>query len=181
MTALPTNLTAGTWTIDGVHSSFDFSVRHSGVSKVKGTFTGISGAIAVGDTFEDSSVEAAADVASVTTRNEQRDGHLQSGDFFLAEEYPKLTFKSTEIKDFDGEDFTLVGDLTIRGVTKSIEFDAEFTGVSTGGEAPVAGFEASASINRKDFGLNFNVVLPGGDLLVGDKVKIEINIEAAQG
>ncbi|MCQ9368445.1 YceI family protein [Brevibacterium sp. 50QC2O2] len=180
MTALPTNLTAGTWNIDPVHSSFGFSVRHSGVSKVRGEFEDIAGTIEIGEQFEDTTITASAKIDSVNTKNEQRDGHLKSGDFFLAEEYPEMTFAATQIKDFDGEDFVLVGDLTIRGVAKSVEFAASFNGVSTGGETPVAGFEASATINRKDFGLSFDVVLPGGDLLVGDKVKISIDIEAAK-
>src|SRR5690625_3557091 len=118
MTALPQGLTAGTWNIDPVHSEFTFTARHAGVSKVRGHFEEIAGTVSIGDSLEDSSVTAEADASSVSTRNEQRDGHLKSGDFFLAEEHPKLEFKSTAIKADDAEEFEVVGELTLRGVTK---------------------------------------------------------------
>lgn len=181
MTALPTNLTAGTWTVDTVHSAFTFIARHAGVSKVRGQFDVIGGAIEVADEFENSTVTAEADASSITTGNEQRDGHLQSGDFLLAEENPKVVFQSTGISNFDGEEFDLEGTLSMRGVTKPVSFKAEFSGAT---EDPngntVAGFSATATINRKDWGMDFDAVLKGGELLVSDKVTLEIDIEAVK-
>lgn len=181
MTALPTNLTAGTWTVDAIHSHFSFIARHAGVSKVRGEFEVIGGAIEVADEFEQSTVTAEADASSITTGNEQRDGHLQSGDFLLAEENPKIVFQSTGISDFDGTEFDLEGTLTMRGVSKPVTFKAEFNGaVEDPNGNMVAGFSAQSKINRKDWGMDFNAVLKGGDLLVSDRVTLEIEIEAVK-
>lgn len=178
MTALPQGLTVGTWNIDPVHSEFTFTARHAGVSKVRGHFEEISGAVNVGDTLEDSSVSAEAAVESITTRNDSRDQHLKSGDFFKAEEHPKLTFTSTDIKADAADEFTTVGELTMRGVTKEVSFATEFGGVATDPNGnQVAGMSASATVNRKDFGMEFEAVLGGGELLVSDKVKIELELE----
>ncbi|WP_029088872.1 YceI family protein [Brevibacterium album] len=181
MTALPAGLTAGTWNVDGVHSEFAFVARHAGVSKVRGTFEVIGGAIEVGETLEESRVTAEADAASITTGNEQRDGHLQSGDFLLAEENPKIVFTSSAIENVDGPEFDLRGTLSMRGVEQEVVFKAEFNGVA---EDPygntVAGFSATATVNRKDFGMSFEAVLKGGELLVSDKVAISIEIEAVR-
>ena len=177
MTQFP-GLTTGTWTIDPVHSEFAFVARHAGVSKVRGIFTDFEGTLEVAEDFADSSVTATAEVVSVDTRNEQRDGHLKTGDFFSAEEFPQLTFTSTAIRDIDGENFALVGELTMRGVTKEVVFDAEFNGATTDPNGnQVAGFSAATTVNRKDYGMAFEVVLGGGDLLVSDKVKIELELE----
>ncbi|HJA62265.1 MAG TPA: YceI family protein [Candidatus Brevibacterium intestinavium] len=178
MTALPQGLTAGTWNIDPVHSEFTFTARHAGVSKVRGHFEEIAGTVSIGDSLEDSSVTAEADASSVSTRNEQRDGHLKSGDFFLAEEHPKLEFKSTAIKADDAEEFEVVGELTLRGVTKEVAFATEFAGVATDPNGnQVAGLSATGTVNRKDFGMSFDAVLGGGELLVSDKIKIELELE----
>lgn len=181
MTALPTNLTAGTWTVDAIHSKFAFIARHAGVSKVRGHFDVIGGQIVVGEDFENSTVRAEADAASITTGQEQRDGHLQSGDFLLVEENPKVIFESTGISNFDGEDFDLSGNLTMRGVTREVTLKAEFSGAA---EDPngnlVAGFSAAGKVNRKDWGMDFEAVLKGGELLVSDKVTLEIDIEAVK-
>ena len=181
MTALPTNLTSGTWNVDALHSTFGFIARHAGVSKVRGQFEVIGGTLEVADEFENSSVSAEADASTITTGNEQRDGHLQSGDFLLAEEHPKVVFQSTAIKNFDGEEFDLEGTLSMRGVSKPVAFKAEFSGAT---EDPngnmVAGFSATAKINRKDWDMNFDAVLKGGELLVSDKITLEIDIEAVK-
>lgn len=180
MTALPTNLTPGTWNFDALHSDFGFVARHAGISKVRGEFTEFTGAISVADEFENSTVEAAANVASITTGNEQRDGHLRSSDFFLAEEHPRATFRSTAIENFDGAEFDLVGDLTMRGVTRPVTFKAEFNGAAVDGDSALAGFSATTTVNRKDFGMKFDAALGGGELLVSDKIAINIEIEAAK-
>ncbi|MGW9827245.1 polyisoprenoid-binding protein YceI [Brevibacterium pityocampae] len=180
MTALPTNLTPGTWNFDALHSDFGFVARHAGVSKVRGEFTDFTGTITVADEFENSRVEASANVSSITTGNEQRDGHLQSGDFFLAEEHPQATFVSTAIENFDGAEFDLVGDLTMRGVTLPVTFKAEFNGVAVDGDSSLAGFSATTTVNRKDYGMKFHAAMGGGELLVSDKIVINIEIEAAK-
>lgn len=178
MTALPQGLTAGTWNIDPIHSEFTFTARHAGVSKVRGLFEEIGGSVDVGETLKNSSVSAEALVDSISTRQEQRDGHLKSGDFFLAEEHPKLTFTSTAIKASDSEEFETVGELTMRGVTKEVAFKTEFGGAATDPNGnQVAGLSATATVNRKDFGMSFEAVLGGGELLVSDKVKIELELE----
>lgn len=181
MTALPAGLTAGTWNVDASHSDFAFRVRHAGVSRVRGSFDVIGGSFTVEDTFESLSVTAHADAASVDTGNADRDAHLQQGDFFLAEEHPQLTFTSTSVVPGDDDEFTLDGDLTIRGVTKSVKFNATFNGAA---EDPygrtIAGFEASAKIDRRDFGIAFDAVMPGGDLLVANRVDILIELEAVK-
>ena len=178
MTALPQGLTAGTWNIDPVHSEFTFTARHAGVSKVRGHFEDIAGTVNVGENLEDSTVTAEADVESISTRNPQRDGHLKSADFFEAETNPKLTFKSTGINAASNDEFELIGDLTMRGVTKEVVFATEFSGVATDpNENQVAGLSAVAKVDRKDFGMEFNAVLGGGELLVSNKIKIELELE----
>src|SRR5699024_8533354 len=131
MTALLQGLTAGTWNIDPVHSEFTFTARHAGVSKVRGHFDEIAGTVSIGDSLEDSSVLAAADDSSVSTRHEQLDGHLRIGDVCHDEEHPKLSFKSAASNADDAEEVGVVGELTLRGVTKEVAFATEFAGVAT--------------------------------------------------
>ena len=170
-------LTAGTWAIDATHSTVGFSVRHLVVSKVRGRFQNFSGAITVAEDGTPS-VNAEIDVTSITTDNEQRDGHLKTADFFEVEKYPTATFKSTSVKA-DGGDFVVTGDFTLHGVTKSIDLKLEFNGVNPGmGNGPVAGFEASTTINRKDFGISIDMPLEGGGAVVGDKITLNLEIEA---
>ncbi|MYM19433.1 polyisoprenoid-binding protein [Brevibacterium sp. 5221] len=181
MSTLPTGLTAGTWNIDGAHSDFAFTARHAGVSKVRGNIYGIEGVLEIAEDFTASSVRASADAATVSTANEQRDEHLKSGDFFLASEHPQITFASTAITGVEGPEFTLEGTLTLRGVERPVSFKAEFNGAN---EDPygntVAGFSATTAISRKDFGMSFDAKLPGGDLLVSDKIQLAIEIEAVK-
>lgn len=174
--ALP-ELTAGTWAIDPTHSTVGFTVRHLVVSKVRGRFQNFSGTVTVAADGTPS-VDAEIDVTSITTDNEQRDGHLKTADFFEVEKFPTATFKSTSVKA-DGGDFVVTGDFTLHGVTKSIDLKLEFNGVNAGmGNGPVAGFEASTTINRKDFGISIDMPLEGGGAVVGDKITLNLEIEA---
>ena len=146
-------LATGTWAIDPVHSTIGFSVRHLMVSKVRGTFDTFSGAIVVA---EDGTPSVTAEVAvdSINTRNEQRDAHVRSADFFNAEQYPTATFTSTGVRS-NGDDYLVDGEFTLKGVTKPVTLELEFNGVNPGmGQGEVAGFEASVVLNRKDFGLS---------------------------
>jgi polyisoprenoid-binding protein YceI len=172
---------AGTWEIDPSHSSVNFSARHLMVSKVRGRFTSFQGTIKVPEDALQSSVNVVIDTASIDTRDESRDAHLKSADFVDVEKYPTITFASTEVTDLDGSDFTLRGHLSIAGVTHPVELKVEFNGSQQdpwGGTR--AGFEAKTEFNRKDFGLAFNVALEGGGVLVGDKVTVELEIEAVK-
>jgi polyisoprenoid-binding protein YceI len=173
-------LTPGTWNIDPVHSSVNFVVRHLMVSKVRGKFGTFTGAITIDDNRIASSVTASVEMASVTTGDDGRDAHLRNSDFFDIEQYPTMTFTSTEVRP-DGSDYVLVGDLTIKGVTKQVELELEFDGVSPdpwGGTR--AGFSAEGEIDRRDFGLEWNMALDTGALMVGEKVKIALDIQAVK-
>lgn len=175
--AVATDLTAGTWSIDPVHSSINFSVRHLMVSKVRGSFETFSGAITVAEDGTPS-VSATIDVNSIDTRNEQRDAHVRSADFFDADNHPTATFVSTGVRP-DGDDYIVDGDFTLKGVTKPVSLKLEYNGVNPGmGQGPVAGFEASVVLNRKDFGIDIDMPLETGGTVVGDKVTITLEIEA---
>lgn len=170
-------LTDGTWTIDPSHSEVGFQVRHLMVSKVRGSFASFSGNIVVdGDS---ASVSVEIDPASINTRDENRDNHVRSGDFFDVENHPKWTFVSNSVK-IAGNDITVSGDLTMRGVTKPVVLAGEFLGVNTDpwGNNKAA-FEASATVNRKDFGIEWNAPLETGGVLVGEEVKISLEVQAA--
>ena len=173
-----TDLTPGVWNVDPSHSTIGFVARHLMVSKVRGHFATFSGTLTIADDPFQSKVEASVDIASVTTGDDTRDGHLKSADFFDLEKNPTMTLVSTGI-DKDGSDYVLHTDLTINGITKSVDFELEFDGVSGdpwGGTR--AGFSAEAEVNRKDWGLEWNVALETGGVLVGEKVKIQLEIEA---
>ena len=179
MSNLPT---PGVYTIDPVHSSIAFVARHLVAAKARGTFTEFGGTITVGETLETTRVEATAQAASITTGNEMRDGHLKSADFLDLENHPTLNLVSSSVTSKGGDRFELIADVTIRGVTKAVTFDLEYLG-SGAGMAPgvtVAGFEARAEIDRRDFGVNFEGALENGSLVVGNKVVIELNVEAAK-
>jgi polyisoprenoid-binding protein YceI len=171
--------TVGTWAIDPVHSSIDFSVRHLMVSKVRGKFETFSGTITVAPDGTPS-VTAAIDVASLNTGNEQRDGHVKSADFFDVEHYPVATFTSTSVRP-NGEAYILNGNLTLKGMTNPVSLDLEFNGVSPGqGYGEVSGYEASVVLNRKDFGIDIDLPMETGGVVVGDKVTITLTIEAVK-
>jgi polyisoprenoid-binding protein YceI len=172
-----TQLSAGTWAIDSVHSSIGFSVRHLMVSKVRGNFQNFGGAIVVA---EDGTASVTAEIAvdSIYTNSEQRDGHIKSADFFDVENHPTATFRSTGVRP-NGEKYVLDGEFTLKGITKPISLDLEFNGVNPGmGHGEVAGFEASVVLNRKDFGIKIDMPLETGGTVVGDKVTITLGIEA---
>lgn len=169
---------AGTWSIDPVHSDVSFTVRHMMVSKVRGKFHGVSGSIVLAENPAESSVTAEIDLGSIDTGNTQRDEHVRSADFFEVTKYPTMTFRSTEVRP-DGDDFLVVGDLTVKGVTRSVELPLEVNGFTKdpyGGTR--AGFSASTQINRKDFGITIDMPMDGGGAVVGDKVQIHLEIEA---
>jgi len=174
------DLTPGTWNIDPVHSSVGFVARHLMVSKVRGRFNKFSGTLTIAEDPLKSKVEASADVASISTGDETRDGHLKSADFFDLEKYPTIDLVSTGI-DKDGDDYVLHTNLTVNGVTKPVDFELEFEGVSPdpwGGTR--AGFEAEAEISRKDWGLEWNVALETGGFLVGDRILINLDVQAVK-
>jgi polyisoprenoid-binding protein YceI len=175
-TSLPA---AGTWVIDQSHSTVGFTIRHMMVSKVRGRFGAFEGSITVSDDPLASSVQATIDANSIDTRDVKRDEHLRSADFFDVEQFPTLTFQSRSLKE-DGEGgYVLSGDLTIRGVTRPVDLDLLVVGVSRdpwGGTR--AGFEASTEISRKDFGLEWNLALDTGGVVLGDKVRIDLDVEA---
>jgi polyisoprenoid-binding protein YceI len=171
------DLVAGTWKIDPTHSDLSFSVRHLAISKVKGVFKTWDATVTTGATIADTKIEATVDVSSVDTGQEARDGHLQSSDFFLVEEHPQMTFTSTSV-EADGDDFTIVGDLTLRGVTKSVTLKGELGGVITDGYGQTkAGATATTKINRKDYGVNWNAALEAGGFTLGDDVTISVDIQ----
>ena len=169
-----------TWKIDSAHSSADFKVKHMMISNVKGQFCGISGTLTEHTTDSSlSSVEATIDVATLNTGDAQRDGHLKSPDFFDAEKYPTMTFKSTSVtKKGDGE-YSVTGDLTIHGTTQAATFAVE--GPSAPGKDPWGntriGLSATTKINRKNFGLSWNSALETGGVLVGEEVTITLDVE----
>lgn len=166
-------LTPGTWTLDPSHTSAGFTVRHAGISKVRGQFTEVEGTLTVGEGASDLRFEAALKVASVTTGNTDRDNHLRSGDFFDAEAFPEIRFVSTEVS---GD--SLVGELTIRDVTKPVTLNFAYEGAATDPFGTYrAGFTAETRISRKDFGLTWNAALEAGGVLVSDEVRIAIEAE----
>ncbi len=176
-TSIPGYL-AGTWDIDPTHSDVSFSVRHMMVSKVRGRFGSFSGEIVTGESLTDSSVTATIDASSIDTNNEQRDGHIRSADFFDVENHPQWTFRSTGLR-VDGDDLALDGDLTIKGVTRPVSLALEVNGFGPdafGGTR--AGFSASTTIDRNDFGVDIKMPLDGGGVVVSDKVQISLEIEA---
>lgn len=168
-----------TWTIDNAHSEIGFKVKHLVISTVSGKFTSFEGKL-VGDPtdFTKAKISFSADIDSITTGNEQRDGHLKSADFFDAANHPKLTFVSSSIINKDENEFKVTGDLLIRGVTKPVTLNVEFGGtvVNPYGQN-VAGFEVTGKINRKEFGLNWSALTEAGGLVVSDEVKLVINAE----
>jgi polyisoprenoid-binding protein YceI len=173
ITDVPT-LTAGIWDIEPAHSEVGFTVRHLGMSKVRGRFNSFAGEVEVAEDSTASSVIATVDMASVNTNNADRDGHLRSTDFFGTEAHPQMTFRSTSVS----ED-SLVGEITINGFTTTVEFDLEFHGVAVDHyDTTRAGFSATGQIKRSDFGIDFNAPLGLDGMLISDKVTIELEVQA---
>lgn len=169
-------LTPGVWNVDAAHSTVGFRVRHMMVSKVNGTFTGVTGSITVAEDGA-TSIEAAIDAATVNTHQAQRDEHIRSADFFDTANHPQILFRSTEISG-SGEDVTVVGDLTIRGVTKPVTLTGSYFGVAEGPNGKVAGFEATGKIRRSDFGVSIQMPLADGGAVVGEEITLTLDIEA---
>jgi polyisoprenoid-binding protein YceI len=174
-------LAAGTWVIDPVHSAVSFSVRHLNLAAMRGGFGEFSGEITVGDDALASAVRAEISIGSLNTLNGARDGHLLTGDFFDAEKHPTATFVSTGIAEVADGKYTLQGELTLKGVTKQVDFELHFNGTETDPQsgADKAGFSAVTEILRSDFGVGPNIALPSGKLAIGDKTVIELEIQAA--
>ncbi len=170
---------AADWTIDKPHTSVNFAVKHLVITTVNGKFTDFDGTINFdGENLKDASVEMTIQTASVDTDNERRDKHLKSADFFDVENYPTMTFKSTRVIPGEGNHFKLVGNLTIRGVTKEVTFDCEFHGTAQMGNTTKAGFSATTVVNRQDFGVNWSKTLDNGGLVAGNEVTIRLDVEA---
>ena len=178
-TAVP-GYEAATWNIDPIHSEVGFSVRHMMVSKVRGRFTSFSGEIVTAQDPTQSSVTAEIDLSSISTGQEQRDEHIKSADFFEVETYPTMTYRSTGVRRH-GDDHSLDGKLTLKGVTKDVPLRLELNGFGPdayGGTR--AGFSATGEINRRDFNVNFNAPMANGGAVVADKIALHLEIEAVK-
>lgn len=176
-TTLP--LTAGTWTLDPMHCTVEFTARHMGISKVRGRFHDFTAQVEVGADLATTRLHAAVDLSSVDTLNPDRDAHLRSSDFFDADEHPQMTFTSTSVEEAADGRYRVTGDLTINGVTRSETLDVVFNGTETfpGDGSLHAGFEATGAINRKDYGVDFNVPLGAGGFVIADRIGIELDIQ----
>lgn len=174
--------TTSTWVIDPTHSEVQFKVKHLVISTVTGSFKSFEGkAVSESDDFTDAQIEFSIDVNSIDTNQEQRDAHLKSADFFDAENHPKIEFKSTSFKKKGDEEYTLLGDLTIRETTKPIELDVEFGGTATDFYGNLkAGFEVKGKISRKEFGLVWSGITEAGTIVVGDEIKLLLSVQFAK-
>lgn len=168
-----------TWALDPTHSEAQFKVKHLVISTVTGTFKSFEGSFeSENEDFEGAAISFSLDTNSIDTNQEQRDGHLKSGDFFDVENYPKITFKSTSFTKKKGDDYKLVGDLTIKDVTKSVELEVELGGIAVDPYGNTkAGFEVSGKINRKDFGLTWSAITEAGAVVVGEDIKLQFNVQ----
>ena len=170
-------MTTGTWTLDPAHSEIGFSVRHAGISKVRGQFTDVAGQLNVAEDAAPSTGEIVVGMASVDTKNETRDNHVRSEEFFDVANHPEMTYRILGLNLTDGEG-TVSGELTLRGVTKPVELEAEFNGVAVDAFGVTrAGFTASTAISRKEFNVTWNAALEAGGVMVSDKVNIDLDVE----
>lgn len=172
---------SGSYSIDPAHSRMGFVARHAMVTKVRGSFDEFEGSVTTGAQLADATVSVTLQTASVDTRNADRDGHLRTGDFFDVATYPTITFTSTEVSAPAADTLSIVGDLTIKGVTKSVTIDFDYAGGATDpfGMQRV-GFEGSTTLLRSDYGISFNAALETGGVLVSDKITLEIEISAVK-
>ncbi len=180
MATTPANVTTTTWKIDSAHSAAEFKVKHMMISNVKGKFSGLDGTLTLAEgELKDSTVEATIPVATISTGDEQRDGHLKSADFFDVEKFPTLTFKSKQVTPAGAGELEVTGELTMHGVTKTVTFAVE--GPSAPGKDPWGnlriGLSAVTKVNRKDFGLTWNAALETGGVLVSDEVTIMLDVQ----
>jgi len=174
-----TRTATSTWTIDPAHSLAEFAVKHMMVSTFKGHFRSLEGTVYLDEeTPANSSVTASVDVASVDTQTPDRDAHLRSDDFFNAEKFPKMTFRSTRVEQVDEDNWKVAGDLTIRDVTKEVVLDTEYEGriLDPWGNERM-GFTARTELSRKEFGVRANTLIESGGVVVGDRVRVELHIE----
>ena len=171
----------GTWTVDATHSTVGFAVKHMGIANVRGKFTEFEGTLEVGEDLASSSAQGSVKVASITTEEEQRDEHLRSADFFNVEEFPEITFESTLVEAIDDESTSVVGNLTMHGVTREVKLKAvvQGTDVDPWGKER-AGVEVVGVLKRSDFDMKFNQALGSGNVLVGDKVNMSLDISAVR-
>jgi polyisoprenoid-binding protein YceI len=177
ITDLP--LPAGTWPLDALHSSVDFKVRHIGLSNVHGRFNRFDATLRVGESLADTRVEATIELASVDTNQPDRDAHLRGTDFFSVDQHPLMTFRSTDIRATRDGGYALDGELTLNGVTRPVTLDVEFSGVGThpADGSTHAGFSASTTVNRDDFGVDFNVPLGLDRFAVGKAIAVELELQ----
>ncbi|WP_313023444.1 YceI family protein [Mobilicoccus sp.] len=171
----------GTYTIDPAHSRLGFVARHAMVTKVRGSFTEFEGAARTETGLENAAIELTAQVASIDTRNADRDGHLRTNDFFDAERFPTIEFRSTDVTAADDDTLRVTGDLTLKGVTKPVTIDFEYGGQAQdpyGNER--IGFDGATTIDRSDFGITFNAALETGGVLVSDKIRLEFEVSAVK-
>jgi polyisoprenoid-binding protein YceI len=172
------NYVAGTWSIDPVHSDISFTVRHMMVSKVRGSFKTFGGTIVTAENPFDSKVNVTIDLGSLDTNNADRDAHIRSADFFNVDQHPQMTFESTKVAP-NGEGFVVEGNLGLHGTTQPVRLDLEFNGIGRdpwGGTR--IGFSATTELSRKEFGIDFNIPIDGGGVVVGDRVHVRLEVEA---
>jgi polyisoprenoid-binding protein YceI len=171
----------GTWNVDPAHSKVGFAVKHMGIATVRGEFTGFEGTLEIGDDLATATARGAVRTETVDTNEPQRDGHLRSADFFDAESYPEITFESTSIDPIDDETFRVTGNLTMRGTTGEVVLHAEVQGtdVDPWGNERV-GLEITGQLSRGEYGMTFNQALGSGNMLVGDKVKLSLDVSAVK-
>ena len=173
------SITAGTYALDPAHTTIGFVARHAMVTKVRGNFNEFEGTLTVAENINESAANATVKTASIDTNNAERDEHVRNEDFFDVEKFPEMTFTATKFDVNEAGEGTVTGDLTIKGTTKSVDFKVEETGVA---EDPFGntrlGFEATTSVNRTDFGIDFNAPLKTGGVLVSEYIKIELEVSA---
>ena len=167
------------WVLDAAHSEMQFKIRHLMITNITGQFTKFEGTVETeGEDFTTAKARISADISSISTNNAQRDGHLQTGDFFDAANHPQLTFESEKMEKLDEENYKLHGTFTMRGVSKKISLDVEFGGIVKDPRGNIkAGFTITGKINRKDFGVNFGMLTETGGMALGDEVKLNVSAQ----
>jgi polyisoprenoid-binding protein YceI len=181
MSATTTIVPTGTYSVDPSHSSVEFAVKHLGIATVRGTFGTFEGTLELGEDLSQATASGTVEVATLDTKEPGRDEHLRSADFFEVERYPQIAFRSTEVRATDDDEFTITGELTMHGVTRTVELKAEVQGTETdpwGNER--VGLEVTGSLSRGDYGMTFNQALGSGNVLVSDKVKLRLDISAVK-
>jgi polyisoprenoid-binding protein YceI len=173
------SLAAGSWVVDKTHSTVEFAVRHMGISKVRGTFSAFDARLDVAETLDATTLTARVILSSIDTNNAMRDGHLRNTDFFNVETHPEMTFVSRRITGTEDEGLLMTGELTLNGVTRTQAFTVAFEGIATFpfDGSTHAGFSANGKLSRKDFGIDFNVPLAAGGVVIGDTIDITLDIQ----